>query len=291
MTASSSSAPLLAFDRGSVFIDGTLGAIRLKHPEGVAVADDGAIWCGGDGGEIYRIAPDGSSLEQVASTGGFTLGIAFDGAGGLFACDLGHRAVFRLDLATRELATFASSSEATPIRVPNYPVVDVARGCLYVSDSHGPEGPGPGVWRFDLATGQGELWYDQPLTFANGMALSPDRSALYVVETFAHAVCRIPILSDGRPGQREVVASGIERLPDGLAFDVAGNLYISCYEPSRIYRLSPEGKLDLFYDDPDAHMLCHPTNCAFRGSELFTANLGRWHITRIVTDSPGAPLR
>lgn len=283
--------PILAFERGSVFLDGTLGAVRLKHPEGIAVADDGAIWCGGDGGEIYRIAPDGSSFEQVASTGGFTLGIAFDGAGGLFACDLGHRAVFRLDLSTRELATFASSSEVTPIRVPNYPVVDVARGCLYVSDSYGPEGPGPGVWRFELATGQGELWYDQPLTFANGMALSPDRSSLYVVETFAHAVCRVPILADGRPGEREVVASGIERLPDGLAFDVAGNLYISCYEPSRIYRLSLEGTLELFYDDPDAHMLCHPTNCAFRGSELFTANLGRWHITRIVTDSPGAPLR
>jgi sugar lactone lactonase YvrE len=31
-----------------------------------------------------------------------------------------------------------------------------------------------------------------------------------------------------------VVVEGIERLPDGLAVDRAGNLYISCYEPSRI---------------------------------------------------------
>ena len=283
--------PVLAFDRGSVFVDGTLGAVRLKHPEGIAVAEDGAIWCGGDGGEIYRVAPDGSSFEQVASTGGFTLGIAFDRAGGLFTCDLGHKVVFRLDLATRELATFAASTDTTPMRIPNFPVVDAARGHLFVSDSYGSDAPGPGIWRLDLATGDGHLWYDQPLTFANGMALSPDRTALYVVETFAHAVCRIPILSDGRPGEREVVATGIERLPDGLAFDYAGNLYISCYEPSRIYRLSPAGTLDLFYDDPDAHMLCHPTNCAFRGADLFTANLGRWHITRIATDSSGALLR
>lgn len=282
--------PILPFARGSVFVDGTLGDVRLKHPEGIAVADDGAIWCGGDGGEIYRVAPDGSSFEQIASTGGFTLGIAFDGAGGLFTCDLGHKAVFRLDLATRELTTFAASTDATPIRIPNFPVVDRARGCLYVSDSFGSDGPGPGIWRFDRTTGHAQLWYDRPLTFANGMALSPDRSALYVVETFAHSVCRIPIRPDGRPGEREVVAESIERLPDGLAFDAAGNLYISCYEPSRIYRLSPKSDLALLYDDPDAHMLCHPTNCAFRGSDLFTANLGRWHITRIAVDSPGLPL-
>jgi len=38
-----------------VFIDGTLGKVRLSHPEGIAIAADGSIWCGGDRGEIYRI--------------------------------------------------------------------------------------------------------------------------------------------------------------------------------------------------------------------------------------------
>jgi sugar lactone lactonase YvrE len=88
----------------------------------------------------------------------------------------------------------------------------------------------------------------------------------------------------------EVFVDGIERLPDGLAFDSQDNLYISCYEPSRIYRASPDGKLELLFDDPEAHMLCHPTNCAFRGDDLFTSNLGRWHITKIETGISGAPL-
>jgi gluconolactonase len=282
--------PLLPLDRASVFFDATLGPIRLKHPEGLAIAADGAVWCGGDGGEIYRIAPDGSAIEVVATSGGFTLGMAFDRQGRLYTCDLGRKAVLRLDPSTRQLETFATGGDGGEIKIPNYPVVDAARNCLYVSDSHGFNIPGPGVWRFDLDTGEGELWYGGTMNFANGMALSPDRAWLYVVETFGRRVSRIPICAGGSPGEAEVFVEGIERLPDGLAFDVEGNLYISCYEPSRLFRATPDGRLALLIDDPEAHTFCHPTNCAFRGTDLFTANLGRWHITKIAVGIAGAPL-
>ena len=281
---------LLPIDRASVFFDATLGPIRLKHPEGLAVAADGAVWCGGDGGEIYRIAPDGSAIEVVANSGGFTLGMAFDRRGRLYTCDLGRKAVLRLDPTTRKLETFTTGGEGGDIKIPNYPVVDADRNCLYVSDSHGFNIPGPGVWRFDLDTGKGGLWYDGTMNFANGMALSLDRTWLYVVETFGRRVSRIPIRADGSAGEAEIFVEGIERLPDGLAFDVLGNLYISCYEPSRLYRATPGGRLDLLIDDPEAHTFCHPTNRAFRGADLFTANLGRWHITRIEVGIEGAPL-
>lgn len=279
--------PILPLDRASVFYDGTVTEPRLLHPEGVAVDRDGNVWCGGELGEIYRIAADGSRLDVMATTGGFTLGLAFDGAGRLYTCDLKHGAVFRYDPASGELTRFADGDGR--LSVPNYPVVDPRRTCLYVSDSH-HNPAAPGVWRFDLDTGQGGLWYDRPLVFANGLALAPDGDALYVVETFASRVSRIPIRADGTAGEAEVFVAGIERLPDGLAFDAAGNLYIACYEPSRLFRATPDGRLDLLIDDPDAHTLCHPTNCAFRGSDLFTANLGRWHITRIAAGVEGLPL-
>ncbi len=282
--------PTLPFASGSTFFDATLGPVRLNHPEGLAVADDGAIWCGGEGGEIYRIEPDGSDFELIASTGGFTLGLAFDADGFLYTCDLGHKIVFRLDPTTRQLEPFATGGNGLAIGIPNAPAVDAARGVLYVSDSHAFGVPGPGVWRFDLASGNGSLWYDQPLNFANGLALSLDRRWLYVAETFARRVSRIPIGDDGSAGVGEVFVDNLERLPDGLAFDVAGNLYIACYEPSRLYRVSPTGDLELLFDDPEAHLLCHPTNCAFRGTDLFTSNLGRWHITRIPVGIAGAPL-
>ena len=35
---------------------------------------------------------------------------------------------------------------------------------------------------------------------------------------------------------------------------------------------------------PEAHTLAHPTNIAFSGDTLYTANLGRWHIAAIDMD-------
>jgi sugar lactone lactonase YvrE len=282
--------PLLSLSRADVFFDGTLGEVRLSHPEGVAVDTWGNLWCGGDRGEVYRIEADGSDIEQIASTGGFCLGLAFDPDGNLYLCDLGHARVFRMDATTGDLKAFADGGGGRTMRVPNFPVVDVRRGCLYVSDSYDPAEPGPGVWRFDLETGEGSLWYDRPMRFANGMALSPDGSALYVVESFGRRVVRVSIGEDGASGEAEPFLEGIERVPDGLAFDAASNLYVGCYEPSRVYRVDPAGRLELFIDDPEAHTLCHPTNLAFRGTELFCANLGRWHITRIEAGIEGLAL-
>lgn len=282
--------PLLPLNSAKVFFDGIFTEPRLRHAEGVAVDGEGNIWCGGEMGEIYRIWRDGSKIELVASSGGFTLGLAFDHRGSLYVCDLRHASVFRLDPATGRLEPFAEGSGNTRIRIPNFPVVDARRNCLYVSDSYDPKEPGPGVWRFELESGNGELWYDRPMAFANGMALSPAGDFLYVAESFARRIVRIPIGKDGSPGEVEMFAQDIDRLPDGLAFDVAGNLYVACYEPSRIYRITPDKRVDLLIDDPDAHTLCHPTNCAFRGTELFISNLGRWHITQLDVGVEGLPL-
>src|SRR4051794_22613045 len=136
--------PLLPMERARVLFDGLFAEPRLAHPEGVAVGPDGWVWCGTETGDILRVAPDGSTIEPAASTGGFVLGLAFDGDRALFACDLKHAAVFRLDLVTRDLARFTPPG----IKIPNYPVVDKRHGRLLVSDSHGFGVPGPGVWAY-----------------------------------------------------------------------------------------------------------------------------------------------
>ena len=273
-------------ERASVFFDGTFSEPRIFNPEGVAIGPDGWIWCGTAEGRILRIAPDASRLEEVARTGGFILGLAFDGAGYLFACDLRHACVFRVTLATGALERFTPPG----IRIPNFPVVDAARGCLYVSDSHGFNDPGPGVWRYDLQTGEGGLWWSETMVFANGMALTADGAALMVCETFARKITRIGIGADGMPAGRSDYAVDLPGLPDGLAFDSAGNLFVSCYEPSRILRVDPSGRTEIYAEDATAHTFCHPTNIAFSGSSLFTTNLGRWHITRLDTDTHAPPL-
>src|SRR5215218_11021966 len=271
-----------------VLYDGMLTDPQLDHPEGVAVHRDGSVWCGGERGQIYRISADGSSMAQVASTGGYCLGMAFDKEDNLYVCDLKHQAVIRVDTKSDSTDKFATDADGRSLRIPNFPVFDAA-GNLYVSDSHAFKEPGPGIFRFS-SDGSGGLWYGEPVNFANGLALSPDGDHLYVAETFGHAIFRIPIQEDGSAGVREEVAGLPGALPDGLAFDAAGNLYVACYEPSQVLRVAPDGVVECLIRDEEAHLLCHPTNLAFRDNVLFTTNLGRWHISAIETAAEGLPL-
>jgi hypothetical protein len=57
-------------------------------------------------------------------------------------------------------------------------------------------------------------------------------------------------------------------VPDGLAFDAAGNLYIACYEPSRIYRVSPERDTSLYRRPRSAHPAPSNKLCVSRRTAL-----------------------
>lgn len=269
--------PLLPDDAISVFFDGIFASPRLAHPEGVAVHRDGSVWAGTENGDLVRIAADGNAMEAIATSEGFLLGIAFDAAGNCYACDMKHAAIYKYEVASGSFTNFASAG----IVVPNYPVVDDARGHLYVSDSFSFDEAGGGVYRYDLASGEGRLWTETPMCFANGMALAPDGSGLYVVESSAARLSFIPINQDGSPGAHQIVVEGLDVIPDGVLVMDNGDLIISNYEPSRLYRYSKANGLELLVEDRLATTLAHPTNIALKDGNLVTANLGRWHIAHV----------
>ena len=104
-------------------------------------------------------------------------------------------------------------------------------------------------------------------------------------------VCCFPVRADGSAARPEPYAVDLPGLPDGLAFDEAGALFVGCYEPSRILRVGPGGgEAAVYIEDPTAHLFAHPTNIAFDGDKLYSANLGRWHITEVATDTSATPL-
>jgi sugar lactone lactonase YvrE len=270
----------------SVFAEG------LDHPEGVAVHPDGSVWCGGEAGQIYRIDPTGTKVEEMARTGGFVLGIAFSpDLKWLAICDVKRHSILRLTLSDLRLDLLATVVDGWQFNIPNYPVFDRC-GHLYISES-GDFGKRLGrIFRFDQG-GKGELWAGGDLVFANGLALDSREEYLHVVESFLPGIARYRILPDGTAGPRELFVDGIREVPDGLAFDLAGNLYCACYAPSRIYRIDPERKVTVFVEDLTCHTLSNCTNIAFGGmgfDTLFASNLGRWHITKIECGIPGAPL-
>ncbi len=267
-------------------------AAGLDHPECVAVHPDGSIWCGGEAGQIYRIDPTGKHVELLANTGGFVLGIAFSpDLRWLAICDSGRKALLRLDLQSKAVSVVAETIGDWRLNIPNYATFTRA-GDLYFSDS-GDFGKSLGRVFHMSKEGRMEMWAGGDLVFANGLALDNQEKHLYVVESFLPGVCRYPILPNGSAGPREVFAKEIREVPDGLAFDTDGNLYCSCYAPSRIYRIGADRQVSIAIEDPTCHDLSNCTNIAFggqQGTTLFAANLGRWHITAIETDVQGAPL-
>ena len=111
--------PILDSDKAKVYYDGIFSNPRLQHPEGVALDNDGFVYCGTENGEIMKIEKDKSKMECLASSGGFILGIAIDINKNVFACEMKEAALFKYDSVIKHLKNLQKVQ-----KIPNYPVID-----------------------------------------------------------------------------------------------------------------------------------------------------------------------
>ena len=266
-------------------------AVGLDHPEGLAIASEGTIYTGGEAGQIYRVGSDGTPHE-VANTGGFVLGLALDGDDGLYACDEVRAAVLKIDVNTGVVGIFSAGTDERPMGVPNWGAFD-AVGNYYVSDS-GDWAERNGLLWVVRPGGRAEVWTEGPCGFPNGLALAPDGSCLYLVESMPARIVEVPIDDDGSAGPPRTLCELGLIVPDGIAVASDGSLVISCYRPDAIYRWNPGDGLDTVAHDPQGMVLSSPTNVAFTGDSLGTLvvpNLAGHHLTRGRIDGlAGTPL-
>lgn len=275
----------LSLENIKIFADG------LDHVECIAYHPDGTIWAGGEAGQIYRISEDGN-VKEVASTGGFILGVAISpGKDWLAICDLKKKCIWKLDLQSYKLQLYANGVYGHQFNIPNYICFDSNEN-LYVSESGAFREVSGSILKFNKE-GEGKIWCKGPFDFSNGMAIDDKEHFLYVVCSFLPGIERIVMNEDGTAGKREVFVTLPETVPDGIAFDVEGNLYISCYAPNTIYKVDRNRVVAVLISDWEGHTLCNPTNIAFGGrnfDQLFTSNLGRWHISQIDAGVKGLKL-
>lgn len=262
----------------------------LDHPEGVAWGADGNWYAGGEAGQIYRISTEGQ-LSQIATTNGFILGLALDAQHNIYACDLGDNNVKKIS-PDGQVVVYSEGAPDRKFVAPNYPVF-TPTGDLYVSSSGGFDEKNGCVFMI-RPDGETIIASTEINHFPNGMALSPDGKDLYIVLSNMPGIVKATIQDDGTLGTSETVVEMPKTVPDGVAFDKDGNLYITCYAPNQVYRYTIGGKLELLAEDWQSTVLSAPTNIAFGGDNMQYAifgSLGRWHLSMIEMPIAGASVQ
>lgn len=237
-------------------------------------------WSEAEGTSVF-MSPSGysgtdlSSFREPGSNG-----LIAGPAGSILMADHGNRAIARVDLASRAKTLLATRYQGRRFNSPN-DLVRAADGAIFFTDppyglkdmeqSPLKETPFNGVYRLG-PDGEVTLLEDA-LTFPNGVALSPDQRTLYVTVSdparavvMAYELSPAGRLSNGRVLRdfTAMVGPAAPGLPDGLAVDVQGRLFVT--GPGGVHILTPEGRSLGRIDTGTA-----AANCAFGedGGTLF----------------------
>lgn len=207
-------------------------------PEDVALDPQNRIYAGLADGRIIRLQADGTSPQVFSNTHGRPLGLAFDLNGNLIVTD-----------AIKGLLSIAPDSLVSVLTTGSDGVqfgclndLDVAAdGTIYFTDASN---------KFPLSNftadllehrGNGRfLAYDpktkttrtvlSDLSFANGVAVSPDQSFVLVVETGAYRVHRV-WLGGSKSGQAEIFIDNLPGFPDGISSNGRDKFWLALVTP------------------------------------------------------------
>ncbi len=294
--------------------------------EGVAVDKTGNVFVTSTfTGELLKYPPGSGDFEVFGSIdewapgplGAGFLGIAVDAQGNVYgAAQWGPATgVYRFDRKTGE-ATRIAGTEA--MSFPNALAFD-KRGNLYVTDSNStgvfnPIPPGDvtmgAIWRIDRY-GVATKWFESPLLGGNGAAGGANpvgangivyrKGVLTVANAEGFGLFTVPIHGDGEPGDIELLAGfgvtpdwpvldgpfgPVPAVPDGLALDVHGGIYVASVAQNAVLRLNTDGSVDVLFHDPASSVLNFPSSVAFGTGAGFKQTL---YVVNLAFDATGAP--
>ena len=258
----------------------------ILGPEGVMVLDDGSIITADARGRCARIHRDGKTTF-FGSVGGVPNGICIDKGGNCIIANIGNGQVQSLNLDGQHHVILAEV-DGRCLTSPNFPFMD-SKERLWISNSTDREigeaiqNPAPDGWIVLVEKGSGRIVAEE-IYFPNGLAIDKDEEYLYVAETTRKDIVRFRIGKDGSLGNREVYGPEFLAplgIPDGIAFDEAGNLWVTFPRANAIGYISPQGELRTFVKDPEGKILRRPSNICFGWEQRKTAFIGSLDGTTI----------
>src|SRR5713101_622123 len=281
---------MYALDAVEIFGQGVLKS------EGVVIDKEGNVYGGGRNGVIYKVSPEGKvSAFTTLPAGSMPNGITMDRQGNLVYCDLGKKAMMRV-IQSGQVSMIADRAGTLALTLPNFASYD-AEGNLYVSNSSTrdvktvreeftkPE-PNGALVRI-RPNGRGEV-VATGIYLANGTAIDPKEEAVYVLESTRNDCLRIALKKDGTFGQPEIYAKDFPALPDGMAFDVEGNLFVTLpgkgkdgqlVPANQIIKVDTNGNWSLLIDDPTGRSWPCRRTVPLAAQGCRTCTLPTWRVT------------
>lgn len=265
----------------------TLFARGLKFPEGPAFDKKGNLFTVNiDTGDISKITPDGR-VETFVNTGGVPNGAKFHANGDLYVADR-RKGIIAIS-PEGKIRTVVDTYKGRNFNGPNDLVFD-SMGNLYFTDPWGSsaEEPFGNIYRLSA---QGELkLFASKLAFPNGIVISRDGKDLWVAITRKNRILRYGIDEHGNILRSSIfcqLSGGWG--PDGMALDVAGNLYVAHFGAGDVVIINPKGEILERVPIGGTRV----TNVAFGGPDrktLYVTEVDNNAVFRFNTDYPGLPL-
>ncbi len=234
---------------------------------------------------IQRLDANGTMTTVLNDSG--SNGLAVDANGDLIAATHKYKGLSRYVIATGARTALAGSYNGQVFNSPNDMAI-AADGTIYFTDPAYQRAAAPGgqdktrVYR--VATDGKVSVVDDTLVNPNGIALTPKGDVLYVVGNGDQGVLRAFPIVGGVPQQGRDIVTGLQ-VPDGMALDCHGNIYVTEHPAKRVRVFTPAGQ-QLATINVDANI----TNAAFGGADRKTLYLsGAGAIWQIKLDVTGTP--
>jgi sugar lactone lactonase YvrE len=203
---------------------------------------DGRLWFSDFGArEVITVDLDGSS-EIVARVPGMPMGLGFLPDGHLLVVSARDGRLLRAGPG-RPLATYADLTGLS-----DHPWSDMVvdgRGNAYIGNIgfDFPAGEfAPGILALVTPGGVADQAADE-ISFANGMAITPDNQTLILAETYAHRLTAFDITFDGSLARRRVWADLPGGFPDGICLDAEGAIWYADVPGQRCVRVREGGQV------------------------------------------------
>ena len=191
---------------------------------------------GGMAGEILKIDKDGK-FEKFFEGGLMKLlnGLAFHEDGRLFVADVAG-GILILDKDGKQVGSLVAEYNGHKLQVND--LIFGKNGDLYVTDFSGNAlNLAGGIYRYTAASNYTEIIpFQQNMNTPNGIAFTPDFSAIYTAESALNRILRIRLADDG--GNKNsfldpcviYVGQGTGG-PDSMRIDASGNIY-QAFQPA-----------------------------------------------------------